>query len=351
MDELRAQHRREAKELQARITQKKKGATKKTRKGVNDECDALERDMKERHAQEAASLDPSPAAAAAGVAADGLAELTLTASGDAASAAAAAPAALPPQPSPVSDPSVTPSQQAAEEEGDDPRSVSANGNVKKPNRAKARLARRQAEQEALFARAEQEASQLPNQKAQERERMLAGFAARGLTEREIRADGHCLYSAVADQMAALGLPLGAPTAKPRLSVPAMFKSKDKDKDGEAGGGAGAAKNEPYRQVRRAAADYIAAHPDDFAPFLDEPLAFYVHKIRETGEWGGQLELMALAKTYGLHISVLQGDGRVEEIVPDGDDGDDKRRIWLAYYRHGFGLGEHYNSLHKTPAAQ
>ena len=76
--------------------------------------------------------------------------------------------------------------------------------------------------------------------------------------------------------------------------------------------------------------------------------YYVFKVRETGEWGGQLELMALARRYGVTIRVLQGDGRVEEIIGDGVDGaEDKKEVWLAYYRHGFGLGEHYNSLRKA----
>ncbi|KAH0101187.1 hypothetical protein KCU96_g3081, partial [Aureobasidium melanogenum] len=52
MEELQQRHRKEAKDLQSKITQKKKAATKKTRKGVNDECDNLERDMKARHQEE-----------------------------------------------------------------------------------------------------------------------------------------------------------------------------------------------------------------------------------------------------------------------------------------------------------
>ena len=55
--------------------------------------------------------------------------------------------------------------------------------------------------------------------------------------------------------------------------------------------------------------------------------------------------MALAKTYGIDIHVLQGDGRVEKI--EGGKGGDSPVAWLAYYRHGFGLGEHYNSLRKS----
>lgn len=44
-------------------------------------------------------------------------------------------------------------------------------------------------------------------------------------------------------------------------------------------------------------------------------------------------------------------GRVEEVGGDEQIGDDDgkldREVWLAYYRHGFGLGEHYNSLRRV----
>jgi OTU domain-containing protein 6 len=156
--------------------------------------------------------------------------------------------------------------------------------------------------------------------------MLTQFATRKLAEKEIRADGHCLYSAIADQLQQLEIPLGAaPSSTPDV----------------------AATLEPYRVVRHAAAEYIEAHPNDFTPFLEEPLDYYIYKIKNTGEWGGQLELMALAKKYNVAISVLQGDGRVEEINPDTSDAEKDKQLWLAYYRHGFGLGEHYNSLRKA----
>ena len=90
------------------------------------------------------------------------------------------------------------------------------------------------------------------------------------------------------------------------------------------------------------------HGDDFAPFLEEGLEGYAVKMRETAEWGGQLELMALARRYGVEIRVVQDGGRVEKIGEEEglkDKGTGKV-LWLAYYRHGYGLGEHYNSLRK-----
>ncbi|KAK4131114.1 cysteine proteinase [Trichocladium antarcticum] len=118
--------------------------------------------------------------------------------------------------------------------------------------------------------------------------------------------------------------------------------------GTAGEGDG---TKAYRVVRRAAAEWIADHADEYAGFLEEAVAGYVARIRDTAEWGGQLELSALANAYGVEIRVVQGEGRVEVVSPGpgrvGGDGDEVGTLWLAYYRHGFGLGEHYNSLRKA----
>jgi OTU domain-containing protein 6 len=45
--------------------------------------------------------------------------------------------------------------------------------------------------------------------------------------------------------------------------------------------------------------------------------------------------------------VLQ-DGIAQTIEPDAKGSKEPEKIWLAYYRHNFGLGEHYNSLRKAP---
>ena len=95
-----------------------------------------------------------------------------------------------------------------------------------------------------------------------------------------------------------------------------------------------------------AAKFIAEHADDFSAFLEEPVEVYTRKVRETSEWGGAVELQALARAYGRRINVLQSDGRVERIGEEGEGKGDGEEMWLAYYRHSFGLGEHYNALKK-----
>jgi len=303
MDTLLARHSKETQALQTRIAQKKQAATKKTRKAVADECARLERDQQQRHDDElAAARGPAeehePAGTAdAAPADDDNDDLPPREDADGA-AAALVPLAL---------------------DGDG--GGAAPARPRRPNRQKARLARRAAEREEQARRAEAEAEGLPDLKEREREAMAAQFRREGLAEREVRADGHCLYAAVADGLAHAGLGLR----------PA------------AGGVDGA--GEDYRTVRRVAAGYMEKHPDEFAPFLEEDIESYVERVRDTGEWGGQVELKALAKAYGVDISVLQGDGNTIDIEGENKS-EGKAKLWLAYYKHNFGLGEHYNSLWK-----
>ena len=302
LEEMQARHRKEQKDLQARITQKKKQATKKTRKGVNDECDELQRLLKAKHDEERKLVEGEPVPQT-----DDEDELSNNESAEA-------------QTNGVNGVSGKLEQTTISES-----TASEDGQSQKPkrNRQKERLARRAAEQEAAIEQAKKEAANQPDQKAVEREKMLKEFKARGLTEKLIRPDGHCLFSAVADQLSQAGIPLG-------VNSDAELKEDQR-----------------YKVVRKAAARYIEGHPDDFVAWLDEPLDQYVGKIRDTAEWGGHLELLALAKTYNVEIHVLQ-DGGPQKIEPGMKGKGDPEKINLAYYRHGFGLGEHYNSLRRAP---
>lgn len=307
MEELLVKHRREQRELQGRITSKKKNATKKTRKGVNAECESLERELHAKQQAEIAALDTSDVA-------DGVGGLSLNDEEER------------PAPSPDMDGNALRSTNGvavkkvhfdtSTEQSPDPSSPPTSQG-KKPNRQKARLARRAAEQEAQAVAAAEEAANLPDLRDQEMSAMKSQREKHGLEETLIRPDGHCLYSACAYGM-------------------------DPDRVKKSG-----PYGEPYQNVRAVAADFINQHPDDFSAFLEEPLDSYVKKIKDTAEWGGQLELQAIARAYNINIHVLQADGRVEEVSSDSATSDPSDDIWLAYYRHSFGLGEHYNALKKA----
>ncbi|KAI0024277.1 hypothetical protein F4780DRAFT_655485 [Xylariomycetidae sp. FL0641] len=329
LEALQTRHRKEQRDLQSRITNKKKNATKKTRKGVNDECATLERELKERQANELAAFNGgSPEL-------DGNLDDVDAPDGEKAGQEHSTTHAVTEKikektheiTQKLKDTTIYPSSTSASPPASTappPAPEQASGPGKKRNRQKERMARRAAEQEAAAAAAEREASGMTDHRGHERAYMEEQFGAHQLAEHEVAPDGHCLFSAVADQLAQQGIAL--------------------DERRAAG--------EPlHKTTRRAAADYMRAHPDDFAPFLPDAeggndMGAYARMIEDTAEWGGQLELAALAAAYKVEIMVVQ-DGRTETIHPAGaDKAPDSRRIWLAYYRHGYGLGEHYNSLRK-----
>ncbi|KAJ5504090.1 Ovarian tumor otubain [Penicillium fimorum] len=319
MEDLLSKHRKEQKDLQGRITQKKKSATKKTRKGVNDECERLQRDLSEKQQAEIAQLNGDPT--------EGLEDLSLEDDQPAdEDSKQDQPTEKPQEPEPTAEPTPEPSSAPSS---------------KKPNRQKARLARRAAEQAAQSAAAAEEAATQTNYRGNEQEVMDAVFKKLGLKEVEVTPDGHCLYSAVAKQLDESGLGL-RPDPSRIVLQPATQSRIDT---------VASPQHDGYRAVRAVTADFIMEHKEDFEAFMEEPLESYTRKIKLTAEWGGQLELQAIARAYGVEINVVQKDGRMEKIESGDSDSFDeeekrKRVIWLAYYRHTYGLGEHYNALVK-----
>ncbi len=99
---------------------------------------------------------------------------------------------------------------------------------------------------------------------------------------EIQPDGHCMYSAVADQLGLLGI------LPPEQA------------------------NNPYT-TRRVAAKYMREHKDDFLPFLasvdgedmpgatddgimsDAQFGEYCHRVEGTAEWGGEPEVSGVLR--------------------------------------------------------
>lgn len=148
---------------------------------------------------------------------------------------------------------------------------------------------------------------------------------------QINPDGHCLFSAVADQLALLNI------------VPPSQAN--------------------YTTVRAAATDYMLRHPDDFLPFLPstfgedglgatddtglmtlEQYERYCLSIRDTAKWGGEHEIHALSRAYNITILVIQG-GNPPIVVhsPDNTSIDymDRhvRAARISFHRRVYALGE------------
>ena len=116
--------------------------------------------------------------------------------------------------------------------------------------------------------------------------------------KDVAADGHCLYRAIADQS-----------------------------------------DSTYTEVRKTCAAFMEAHADDFAPFIeDESFGDHCAKVRSSAEWGGQPELLALARALQRPIVVYSRDS--EPLRMGESDGEE---LVVTYHRDYYALGEHYNS--------
>jgi OTU domain-containing protein 6 len=141
---------------------------------------------------------------------------------------------------------------------------------------------------------------------------------------DIPPDGHCLYASLADQLV---------------------------RTGRADGGGGVA------GLRAVAAAHLRAHAAAFAPFIEDAdgvdaapgadpaarVAAYADAVEGTAAWGGHCELAALAAALGVRVRVLSADAPPVVVAADAADAADAPTLTVAYMRHAFALGEHYNS--------
>lgn len=138
-----------------------------------------------------------------------------------------------------------------------------------------------------------------------------------LSMKEIASDGHCLYRAVSDQLTQLG------------DTKAATKGA-------------------HLELRRVAANYMRRHAADFLPFLPvadgqapkEVFAAHCDSVETTADWGGQLELRALAQALRRPILVYSADAPVVR-MGETYQGQALRVTFHLYY---YALGEHYNSV-------
>jgi len=191
--------------------------------------------------------------------------------------------------------------------------------IRKPSKAMARKAKRAAEEAAREARIEAEKAALgPSDEAVESDVLRARLAPLGLKVKEIRADGHCLYRSIDDQLRAM---------------------------------TGAGREGGYEGLRVTCAETMRDDESAYRPFVDEcaedtPEAdarweAYVRDVESTATWGGQLEIMALAKALKRRIQVFSA---TMPVVVMGEEFEDAPPLRVCYHRHAFGLGEHYNSV-------
>jgi OTU domain-containing protein 6 len=186
----------------------------------------------------------------------------------------------------------------------------------------------------------------------ERSKLDAVLGSRGLRVKEIKADGHCLYRAIADQL------------ETRVPTHAFFKKR---------GGLSDASDKPtYATLRALAARVMRGEPETYRPFLtpsdcgssgesregsregdggdggdgiitDAAWSRYLSDVESTAAWGGQLELQALATGLRVPVEVLTADAP-PAVMGEAFLGEtDGVALRVCHHRRAFGLGEHYNS--------
>ncbi|CAO1620670.1 unnamed protein product [Parajaminaea phylloscopi] len=217
---------------------------------------------------------------------------------------------------------------------------------RKVGRQKARKQRKEAEAAADKARFEEELKANGgnvDEAEQERKGILLACDSLGVDMHEINPDGHCLYSAIADQLALQGMSASSGVTN-------------------------------YQSARQLTARFMRQHKDDFAPFisdsdermagikneeaggkqtpdsqakLEEHYLEYCDAIETTGVWGGQPEILAMSRALQTPIWVIQAGQPIvkvgqEEVSPQDAS---TKPLLISYHRRMYGLGEHYNSLH------
>ncbi|KAF5122744.1 hypothetical protein DV495_004185 [Geotrichum candidum] len=312
-EELLTRHRKEQRDLVNTTTSLKKQATKgekKKKKEILKQIETMETELKQRHAAELKDLNSnnnsttsdkpsateeedeesddefSPEKLLAQLELDKQRELEEEEKKKAAKAAAKA------------------QQQSNSSDNQQPKA--------KRNRRKEKIAAREAANKKLSEQAQLEADQQPDLRKIELENMNSILSIRKLKVHEVPADGHCLFASVADQL------------KVRHNI-----------------------TKTVQELRSAAAEHIRKHPNDFSPFLFDETTMtikeiepYCEELENTAIWGGDLEITAFSQIFDCPITVIINGQSPFAANPEGKNPELK----LAYYKHSFGLGEHYNSL-------
>jgi len=198
--------------------------------------------------------------------------------------------------------------------------TATNGRQDAKSRFKARQARRAAAMAQTYLPDDPAIQQRLEKEAKDEERDIFRVCNDLLLQiHEINPDGHCLFSAIADQLALLGL---LPSAQAT-----------------------------YTTIRQIASQYMSSHPDDFIPFLPvvegedigndiglmsrETFEQYCVSVRDTAVWGGEPEIMALSRAYNIPIHVIQGGQPPIVMFKPSDvpsqNKDDNRILRISYH--------------------
>lgn len=292
-DEMLSRHRKEVSQLQNKETELKKAAAKGSKaeqkakkKQVEEEISRLSAKLKEKHAEELASLGYS---SSNGNEKSNLDSLVKAIAG------------------------VT---------------VTSQHDQAKPSKGAKRREKRAQQEAAREQRIQEEQSNIVSDRMVEDEKLEKKLGPLGLTVNDIKPDGHCLYRAVEDQLAHLS---GGASSYNYQQLREMVAAYMRDHSSDF---------LPF---------YLSENMigEDSAQSQVERFENYCKEVESTAAWGGELELRALTHCLRKHIMVYSGsfpDVEMGKEYSSGGSDSSSSSIILSYHRHAFGLGEHYNSV-------
>lgn len=109
----------------------------------------------------------------------------------------------------------------------------------------------------------------------------------------------------------------------------------------------------YQDIRERTSKHMLENRDKFMPFLLDDgdlmsstnFESYCQRVAKTKDWGGHLELVAIAQFTRKPIHIYQADRDAPiTIEPDCPVDSQLKPILLSFHKHLYHLGEHYNSL-------
>lgn len=207
-------------------------------------------------------------------------------------------------------------------------SVSSQPENAKPSKSSKRRVKRAQEDAAREQRIQEEQSNLISDRMVEDDKLEKKLEPLGLKINEIKPDGHCLYRAIQDQLAHLSGGSSPYTYQELREMVAAYMRKH------------ARDFLPFFLSD----NQVDGDSDDL---LAERFENYCKEVESTAVWGGQLELGALTQCLKKPIMVYSGsfpDVEMGKEYKSGSGNGSGSSIMLSYHKHAFGLGEHYNSV-------
>lgn len=281
-ERLKATHRKEKKDLLAKITSLKHAvpkSDKKKKREVLAEAEKLERELKERQEKELSELEASVKPSEA-------------------------------------DPVIC----NEDENGSGPVVPEIDRQPRVSKAAKRREKKAEMHKRMNEAAEEDEEASKFAPRNLEAEAIKASLSSRNLRLYDIPPDGDCLYNAVAHQLSSsVG---GAP----------QLNGKD-------------VRRKAAAYIRANKEDFLPFLTwNDGSPIDEFEFEKYCGQVErscdEGGQWGGEAELRALSNVFEKRIEVLQPEGRVAVF---GEQYASTKPLIITYHRHAYSLGEHYNS--------